>query len=370
MTIFIVLFIYLILVSTFVHQKGNNLKTRLAQTILMGLGLWVVLALRSPFCGCDVFSYNKGYYDGYATQFVNIADTPFFEVLWNIFTGVQYASYEPGFVLYCRLVGLITNNVQLFLAITAAIVIFLFSKVIYRYSENIGLSFITLMCFGLYTFSFSGLRQALAIAITFYSYTFIDERKPFRFTLAVLLASTLHSSALFFLITYPLSKKTLTKVESLWAVAIILILLPFLSGIVNWITPILFPGKYKTYEDAGGAVTMFIVYIVLFFCSLFLKDRNSDNNPMRWMLLLATWCQSLGFISDGGMTRIGYYFQPIFILFFPQIINDTAQSDLRPILTSSLKLILLVFFILTMSGGYLNIVPYHFFWEQGFQFFL
>ena len=55
----------------------------------------------------------------------------------------------------------------------------------------------------LFDFFLSGMRQMLAIAILLFAYDKLREKKPIPFLLLVLLAVTVHSSAVLFLLLYP-----------------------------------------------------------------------------------------------------------------------------------------------------------------------
>ena len=72
------------------------------------------------------------------------------------------------------------------------------------------LSLALYICFGFYSFIFSGLRQAIALAITYISYDFIKKRQLWKFTLTILVASTFHKSAIFFLPAYFIAQLKVT----------------------------------------------------------------------------------------------------------------------------------------------------------------
>ncbi len=358
MAVFVILFIYLALVAVIVQRIPSVRKRRLSQTVLSGFGLWIVLALRSPLCGIDL--YQNGY--GYIPVFSEIAEMPFRDFVRMIVSGDAFVGFELGWQFLCKFISFFSSSPQFFLAVIAGIGVLLVSNVIYRYSENIFLSFVVYMCFDLYLFSFSGLRQATALVVTFYAFRYIVEQKPVRFVLTVLAAVTMHASAVVFFVMYPLSKVRLNMPMGIGMFGGLVVLIPFLSQIVSFLVGMIFGSRFLEYENEGGSVTMFVVYSLIFFLTYLC--RNRDNlNIYRWAILMAVASQSLGFISTGAMTRIGYYFSIFFTLVFPLIILSFKGVKFRLFITMVAAILFFLFFYLTSSGGYLNVVPYHFFWE-------
>jgi hypothetical protein len=182
------------------------------------------------------------------------------------------------------------------------------------------------------------------------------------------LATSIHSSAVIFAIAYPLRNIRLGVKLSVLAAFGVLMMMPFLSEIVNSLVPLLFGYRYAHYQNEGGAITLFLLYIVIFLLSLKIKLTNQQNGLNRSFILLAVACQSLGYISTGAVTRIGFYFSIFFSLLFPILVNSYIDKKSRGFTSAILSLLLFAFFYLTNKGGYLNVVPYYFFWEKPFLY--
>lgn len=343
--------LYLWLAISSLSKRLNH--GRAVQTILSAFGVWLVLALRSPYCGVDLLG------GGYLDTFVQMTDKS-----WDELSAIE--KFEPGWSAYCKLCSYITNDPQMFLAITAAITVGPIAWMIYRYAHSIFLAFVVYVSFGLYLFAFSGIRQALALSITFFASHFVLQKKHlFLFVILVLLASLIHSSAIIFLIAWSVSYIRLTKWRGICFLGALFILLPLLSSIVQFLAPIIFGRDYLGYQDEGGAINLFLLYALLFALSL---TVNMSSNYLRWMLLFAMAGQSLGTISSSAMTRIAYYFSIYYILFFPEYLSHFKTQQVRYLLTGIISILFIIFFYLASSGGYLNVVPYHFFWEPGYTF--
>lgn len=354
MGIFFVLFIFMFIVYLCTLKSGN--KHRIVCVVMCVVGAWLVMALRSPWCGVDL--YRGVGQMSYFWVFEKVQDCDFLQVV-----ELQYnTGQEVGWLCLNKIVSIISSDFQFFLAVIALFIVGMIGFVIYKYSSNVYLSLLVYYTFGLYHFFFSGLRQGIAVSLTFLSYYFLDKKKYLWYVLLVLLASTMHSSALVFFIAYPVSKINFTPKKSLLLLGGVLCLLPFLSSIVGALTSILFPNRYQHYESGGGAITMFIVYAFIFVISL--GKQSEYMEKLRGIILFAVIGQSLGIISSTSMTRIGFYFSVFFSLLIPELVNMYFGKNNRILGTFITSFIFIMFFYLTVKDGYLDVVPYYFFWEK------
>lgn len=365
MRIFIFLFVYL-LAMRMLSSSVSISKRRLFLTISSGLGLWLVLALRSAFCGIDLLSSEEVGVNSYYNAFHNIEISSWHEVLSLFYDNT---GQEFGWLLYNKLVSSVLPSFQFLLATTAAIQIILIGHIIFKYSEDVQLSFIVYFAFGLYAMSFSGLRQSMAYAITFFATDSMIKNKKILFVLLVVLASMFHKSALIFLVALPLSKITMTNKNLVISIITLVALMPFVGSISSFLVTALFPDRYQNYNTFGGqAINMLLLYVALSLFSLKIPiNDNKFNGTVKTMILCSVASQSLGIINAGAMTRIGYYFSMYFLFLFPLLVKYYAPTE-RKLVTLLLSLALLIFFVIGMSGGYMDIVPYHFCWEKGAQY--
>lgn len=334
---------------------GISESARKAKCVIYWISISLVLGLRSPQNGVDLI--------GYCPMFERISS-----FTWTEAFCIPVMNYEQGYTVYNKILSCFSNDIHFFLLITAFINIGLISWIIYKYSPNVYLSFIIFISFGLYTMCFSGLRQALAFSITFYSFHYLVKGNLLKFIAVVILASTFHTSALIFIFSWFIRKIRLTFNRAFTLLSIYcLLVLPSLRLIVPLLTSLLFGDKYGEYQDEGGAVTMAFVYLIVFISSYIIKAKDSQLlQILRWMILLSVVFQSLGFISTGALPRIAYYFNIFYCLFIPQMLTYLKQLD-RKLLSCVVTILFIIFFQLTMSTGYLNIVPYHFYWEPGWS---
>lgn len=361
MGVFVCLYIYILIIgaiSYFAHF--NTQKRRLFQTIACALGLWIVLALRSPYCGYDLVRENGAvcYYSVFQ-DVKNYTVLDCLDVRLMLGTGM-----DIGWFIYNKILSLFTDSFQMLLAITSFIELFLISKVIYKFSSHVIFSFIIFFTMGIYLASFSTLRQTLALAITSYSFVCLFEKKYLKYTLLVILASLIHFSSFLFFIIYPLSKISINKINGLWALLFIFISIPFLGIILQVIAQSILGDLRSVESDKGGAYTLFVLYVFIYLLTLFSVKTTIYGNYLKLFMLLAVAGQSLGAISTGHLTRIAFFFSVFFILSLPQILDSRIEEKYRKLSILAISVLLFSFFVYVSKDGYLDVVPYSFFWES------
>lgn len=358
--VFFLLFVYLFFINVFVKESNKRTKT-----ILLCLGPVLIQSLRSPTCGTDVWGNGHGYYYG----FTRISEIPLNSIL-----NTQIYNYEQGYVVYNKLLSFVSDNPQIYLALTSIIIFTLIGYIYGRYSENIFLSITVFVSFGLYIFSFSGLRQAIAFSITLFSFKYIVERKLIRFLVFVLLAFTIHSSAIIFLFVWGLWNIRLTNKLAIILILITFSLIPLYGAIFSFIVPIFFREKYLIYMNGGTALNLMFVYLIIFVSPIFLKtndfricsnDYNNNlkfkiENCIRWMAYFSFLFQSLGFIGGDSITRIAFYFSVFLPLYIPLVYK---RSKMRLLFDCLVCFLCIVFFYYDSCKELYGIVPYKFFWS-------
>lgn len=330
--------------------RRQTYNSRLVQTIFCTTVLVCLQGLRHETIGID--SYN--------------AYRPFFEAvnagISNIFNFEDAAyGFELGFILFTKLIKTLCDNTQFYIFVCSAISIIPIGYMIYKYADNIPFAFIIFSSFIVYHFGFSGVRQAVAVGITTISFEYVIQKKPIWFAVFVFLASVIHNSAILFLISYPLYHKLRLTPQMLFFVIIgFTLALFFLKPIVFGLTELIFGGEkymHKAMEDAVPSYNLMILLAGFLFFTFLSKDSRLD--PLRPLLLLTVVFQSLGLISTSA-SRMTYYFIPYLAVAIP---ITTSSMKIRKILEFVIASFFIFFFFYSNGGGYLDVVPYKFFWE-------
>ena len=151
--------------------------------------MWSIQAFRGLSVGTDLVNYIPFFISSdslvYDSESVEIGYF-YFNVWIN-----KYISVDPS----------------VFLAIVSAVFLIPVGVIFKKYSKIPALSFIILASFVIYIFSFSALRQTIAIGITTLSYIYVEKKKVVPFVAMVLFATLFHASAIIFVLVYRNSKK-------------------------------------------------------------------------------------------------------------------------------------------------------------------
>ena len=296
MTAYFALFFLIALFSILYCARCKTEKTRNALLCWTVFSLlFLLLALRSQGMGADLTNrYGTGYLDAYET----LAAKP-----WGIvFDG--YLNYEAGFILLNKLVALLSGgNQQVFLAVCALGSLLPVAYMIYRNSDTPAFSFLIYMGLPVFLLLYSGLRQSLAIGLTFLSIRYIQKRKPIPFILLVLAAAQFHYSGYLFLIAYPiyyLRMNTALRVVSVFALPVVFLLrYPIFSALSKLL-------KQNAAVEDNGAITLFLVFFAIYFFCFIFTDESEEQNGYTNLFFLACVCQAFGGVNSAAL-RVGYY---------------------------------------------------------------
>lgn len=348
MTVYILLLGVLALTAMATGEMKDSERRAKIIIIVTCSAMFLIQALRGDIIGTDLKAYLPAYHSS---------------VNYNPFAGERQLNFEFGYVLLTKLLASIGVSDQLFLAIVAAVVII---PIGYTWIENTtmpAMSVFIYITFDFFLFTFSGLRQSIALSIAFFSYRFIKKRKFFRFLICIVLAALFHKSAIFFILAYPLYA---VKIKSFWYCFIV----PAYAAIFVFRRQI-FSLLYRIYRGdtpeitATNAYTMLLILIAILFISYIFPDEENENvnlNAYRNFTLIAIGCQIFGSLY-GTAIRVGYYYLFFLTLFIPEIIAAQKDSRLRLFAGGLTVAVLSLFFWNNLSQGYLDTVPYSFFWE-------
>lgn len=198
----------------------------------------------------------------------NIGDTYFYMHSFKIteFTWAQIDFWgDFGFNIYQLLLQRVSRDPQILIFNTALITNLLIVIVLYKYSRMFELAVYVYIASGMFTTSMNGIRQYLAAAIVFCSTKYLLNGNFKKYTLVILLAATVHKSALVLLpIYFVVRREAWTKVTFILLTLSIFIVIGF-----NTFSGMLFSAldntQYGHYSDftEGGANKLRIVVIAI-----------------------------------------------------------------------------------------------------------
>ncbi|MBV7508971.1 EpsG family protein [Bacillus sp. sid0103] len=348
MTVFYCLILWLGTISLFsIDIKDKQNRNRIV-IVLACFGIFLIQAFRAETIGHDLISYLPGYH---------MAESI------NIFAGERLFNYEIGYIFYSQVFSKLNFSNQWYLAVVALTIIAPIAYVWSKNSKMPGLSVFIYITLGFFTFSFSGLRQSIAMAIVFFSFKYIQKKSLIKFLLCVALAMLFHTTAIIFIFAYPLYYVRFKSIHFLFIIPSLIIIFILKTKIFLLI--------YRLYRGAAGdieatnAYTMLIVMIlVLIFAYIFgSKDKqNIRFNSYKNYMLVAILIQIFASQSSEVM-RAGYYYYLFITLLIPEVIKNQRDLKVRILVVGVLILALMYFFQTTTGNGYLDVSPYHFYWE-------
>ena len=312
-----ILFLSTICLSYFLIDLTTQDKkqARKRETIVIGLLLFLFAALRAPTVGTDI----KSYFEDFKTD----ASLGISGILNAESSYTQ--SRDPIFHCFLYVLSLISDNPQIMLIVIGAIVAVGYSYFVYHSKANVLLMFSLFITLRMYSFTLSGLRQAMAMGFTFIALAFLLQKKNIPYLLFTLLAGLFHSSAWIFFIALPLQKikkhGTICFLMIIFAIVDII----FNHQIVGFFTTSLFGDRFSGYlETAQGTgfegTTTFYLYVLIYLAFIYFylnstKELRQDSSTILKIASAGIMFSIIG-QSFPNMFRVSYYF---IVMLFPTL---------------------------------------------------
>ncbi len=213
---------------------------------------------------------------------------------------------------------------QLFFAVTSFLILYLFHRGIKNYSSDKQTSLLLFFCFPFFFFlSLSVVRQFVAVALLFYAFKYIKERKIITYFIFVFLAFLFHKSAILALPIYFLYGDFIINRKFI----LLIFILSFVSSDFIAFLIKVSSSRYSIYitqiGGEGGKLILTLMKIIgIFLLPIVynLKDRfDKDFNffLVTFYLGIFFW-SSLSKFGHAGM-RSSLYFLSFFLLLVPKL---------------------------------------------------
>lgn len=342
------LFIILLIIGCFVDRKNFKYFA-----ICCGV-LFLMVSLRHETCYYDTLHYIDGF------RLVNEID---FSQIPNFF------DKDISFWYLSKFIGFFSKeNYTIWLSVLCFPYFLAFCMLIRGFSEDLPISLLVFCALGFFFFSFTGLRQNLALSFIMIALFLLLKGRWVYFLISVLIASLFHITAISFLVAYPLSKiKFSKKVALLYLVAVVFLLLEYNNdkiAIINYFVSFISIGdRFSVYLDGDNQVlnyTGLIRQVVVFFISFILlyKARKVKNYSLLIQLsIIGIMVQSLS-STLAEMFRISMYFSIANILLFANAISSITSAS-KLLIRKIVCCILIVYIIYTTWK-----LDYYFFFQD------
>lgn len=331
------------------HKNENTLK------LFWGI-LLVLLVLRHETVGVDITNYV------YIYKLISRSS-------W------EYAitrSPEIAYGILNKFISFYTDDFRWIMVIAAVLSVWFVARAYVRYSTDASLTIALFVMTSNFAMMFSGLRQAIAIALGFVAFEFVRQKKLVPFLGITFLAMLFHTSAFMILFMYPLYHLRITRSWLLIILPMMVLLFIFNAPIFNYLTAIM--NQFTDYEasiSSTGAYTMLILYGILAIFAYVVPDEQAlaadpDALGLRNFLLMSVALQMFAPLHILAM-RMNYYYMAFIPLAIPMVIEYRSRRwsqvavFARYVMTA---FFILYFFWSVPSDNPLNIYPYHFMWEM------
>ena len=293
-------------------------------------------------------AYNSLQYlanDNYLTSILDKKD-PFF-----YFLSFYFGQLGFGFYVWHALIGIVYSYA-----------IYVLLK---KYSPNIYISFIVFVVLGQLGFALSALRQMLAIAFVIFAFINIETRKPIKFIMFTIVASLFHSTAIIFLIAYPLYRIKL-KIKTLILMTVgMLFVIPIAKPLFLFIMPRIGASElYYEYLQSDKTLSMsgaiISVCIFLFCVVALLKNKNSSKyQGLCNFALVSIFFKILSASFFAEAFRFSLYFSIFDTMLIAEACscgekNDKTLIRIKTILVTAL---LVVYYFISPHSNILNYSP-------------
>lgn len=317
--------------------------------------------LRNVAVGDDTYAYFLKFEEVKITTWSNIYDS--IKEYYQLGIGK-----DPGYQIFQKMIQLVTDEYQVFLFMVAILFFVALGNFIYKSTTRLSDAILAFVIYSVLFYSFfsiTGIRQTIATAATLFGYELIKKRKLIPFLIVILLASTIHKSALIFIPFYFIARIKNPK----YLYRIVLVLFPlfmiFKNNMGNYVRVL---GGYEQYDEFEGAGTytftaMFLLMsIVALWRSKLIIKNNQNAQHYYNAFAIALLFIPLTWINPTAM-RIVQYFSIFMLLFIPEIIHsfEFISKKIRRDITRFTIVLLIVLFLKSNWG---DKIPYGFFWEE------
>ncbi len=218
-----------------------------------------------------------------------------------------------------------------------------------------------------YDFTFTGLRQTIALAIVMLSCKYITDKKPIKFIVSVCIATLFHSSALIVLPAYLIAKLRV-GFKNILAIFVSLIITIFFPNVLkNIIELVAWNDSLERYSESNIALTWSGYIIQLFmFVFAFVFRKNIDRSDLSVLknidcfinLTTVGLCLQTFAVVIAEMFRLSYYYSLCNIVLLPMIIANQVKPNNRTVMYAAVLLSFISYML--YSGAYFS---YSYFWS-------
>lgn len=312
--------------------KGFHFTKSVLMFILSFVVLFALIALKSDQVGADNSAYMRAY-----------------ENLKNgTLTSQQDSWLGFGFKSIASVFAFLGLDYHVFAIAIGFLTLWLFYITIWRNSKSPAMSLFILISTCLYFQMFNQYRQMLAIGLVFFSINYIfRKRNIWKFLMVILLATSIHTTAIIFLPVYFVTRLKLSRNVLVAYVVLAVVCWMLYEPMVNILSNTYYGrtyfGSYLDIAFKTSAIvnTLVRVAMLLFVLITYAKKSCKDEKRMNVLIHIAIICTIMQILTlkSSLFGRLTTYFFVFYILTVPEfVVAFYAKNRL-------LKLFLILFFL-------------------------
>ena len=365
MSTYIYLIVFVLVASLISNAIGNPKRKDMFVLLVSGIALFALYVLRDYEVGRDILGYSE-IYESMQSQVL-------FDASWTWM--------EWGYVLLMKLSSMIGLSFRGFLAIVYSLILIPLGVFVKRYSQNVTLSIIIFICFQLFVFSMSAIRQTLAMSICITAYMVANRNgiKSFLiYCLLVFFAVLVHRSSIVFVPAYFLMRKKLDFGMVLMYLSILFLAFFTQSDLLGRLSDFGESSNIALQENLSiGTFTYFMLFIILVtFVVVNRKSRSAETynlvksitgpsviiqQSLTNHLNLFVCCVLIQVVFQGFMLmRAATFYQIFMLLVLPNLIEEFPKEFRFALRVAVVIGMFFIFYYAALLPNELDIVPYKF----------
>lgn len=353
-------------VAAILYSRTKELSTEYDKSQLMRKFCFILAAYMILLCGIRGYTYPN--YVGidiinYYRMYINTDNM-------NMSYDFLITQKDHGFTFIVWILRQLGIDFTVALIIFALIYVGFVVLLIYKYSDNKVLSVLIFVCLGLYTFSFSAIRQSIAMGLCIGAYMIAKNVKGIKgfipFALLVWIASTIHASASVFYFAYLFINlpynRLIVYVMIACAAFTMILKSEFANFIINLAAEV--SESYSDYEiaaETSSGLKLYFLITVIILLGFFFADKEKAKNDNMIYMILFMLVLFPAIQSGGAMMRIYYYYYIFIVIYAPNVIEQLRENDKAIVKVVFIAFLLLFYYTVTLKTG--RLVPYYFFWQ-------
>jgi transmembrane protein EpsG len=257
---------------------------------------------------------------------------------------------------------LISSNYHAWLMFVAIVTGTCIAVTFYKYSHNYFYSVFLFLATTNFTWLMNGIRQFLVVAIIFAATPLIKENKWFKFILIVLLASTIHGTALLMLpVFFFVRSKPWTSRTMLLFVGVLFVLF-FTSSFTSILEDVFAETKYenigdKFLTDDGVNPIRVLVFSITTILAFFARNRIPKDdiliNIFVNMSLVTSGLYLIAMATSGILLgRLPMYTQLYQYMLLPYVIDNLFEKRTKNLVYIASIILFLLYFKIASKGFY------------------